>query len=125
MDTSSSQSCAEIMCLTWVMFKNLNFTMKLNPVNTWPKNIKRNNPISDTYFSVSPLRFQRTTTRVAALAFGRALRDPKGEHHGCLSTYRGINIPKSGAFKNENIAQTLPKQLQNNFEKGQKMTFLT
>ena len=30
---------------------------------------------------------------------------------------------KSGPFKVENNAQTLPKQLQNNFEKVQKMTF--
>ena len=35
-----------------------------------------------------------------------------------------INEPKSWPFKYENSAQTLPKQLQNNFEKGQKMTFL-
>ena len=32
---------------------------------------------------------------------------------------------KSGPFKVENNAQTLPKQLQNNFEKIQKMTFST
>ena len=51
-------------------------------------------------------------------------RDPKGEDHGYLTTFRGINAPKSGPFKYENNAQTLPKQLQNNFEKGQKMTFL-
>ena len=62
-------------------------------------------------------------TRLAALAFGRALRDPKGEDHGYLTTFRGINAPKSGRFKYKNNAQTLPKQLQNNFEKGQKMTF--
>ena len=37
---------------------------------------------------------------------------------------RRINEPKSGPFKYENNTQTLPKQLQNNFEKGQKMTFL-
>ena len=51
-------------------------------------------------------------------------RDPKGEDHGYLTTFRGINAPKSGPFKYENNAQTLPKQLQNNFEKGQKITFL-
>ena len=51
-------------------------------------------------------------------------RDPKGENHGFLTTFRGINEPKSGPSKYENNAQTLPKQLQNNFEKGQKMTFL-
>ena len=50
-------------------------------------------------------------------------QDPKGEDHG-YSTFRGINAPKSGPFKFENNAQTLHKQLQNNFEKGQKMTFL-
>ena len=32
---------------------------------------------------------------------------------------------KSRPFKAENNAQTLPKQLQNNFEKAQKMTFST
>ena len=26
-------------------------------------------------------------------------RDPKGEDHGYLSTFRGINAPKSGPFK--------------------------
>ena len=40
-------------------------------------------------------------------------RDPKGENHGYLTTFRGINAPKSGPFKYENNAQTLPKQLQN------------
>ena len=44
-------------------------------------------------------------------------RDPKGENHGYLTTFRGINAPKSRPFKYENNAQTLPKQLQNNFEK--------
>ena len=51
-------------------------------------------------------------------------QDPKGENPGYLTTFRGINAPKSGPFKYENNAQTLPKQLQNNFEKGQKMAFL-
>ena len=50
-------------------------------------------------------------------------RDPKGEDHGYLTTFRGINTPKSGPFHYKTNAQTLPKQLQNNFEKGQKMTF--
>ena len=45
-------------------------------------------------------------------------RDPKGENLGYLTTFRGINAPKSGPFKYENNAQTLPKQLQNNFKKG-------
>ena len=38
-------------------------------------------------------------------------RDPKEEDHGYLTTFRGINAPKSGPFKYENNAQTLPKQL--------------
>ena len=38
-------------------------------------------------------------------------RDPKGEDHGYLTTFRGINAPKSVPFKYENNAQTLPKQL--------------
>ena len=49
----------------------------------------------------------------------------KREDHGYLTTFRDINAPKSGPFKYENNAQTLPKQLQNNFEKVQKSTFLT
>ena len=52
-------------------------------------------------------------------------RDPRGEDHGYLSTFRGINAPKSGPFNYENNAQTHPKQLQKNFEKVQKSTFLT
>ena len=51
-------------------------------------------------------------------------RDPKGEDHCYLSTFKGINKPKSGPFKYENNAQTLPKELQNNFEKGQRIIFL-
>ena len=50
-------------------------------------------------------------------------RDPKGRDHGYLTTFRDINTPKSGPFKYENNAQTLPKQLQNNFEQGQKLIF--
>ena len=50
--------------------------------------------------------------------------DPGGEDHSYLSILRGINAPKSGSFKYENNAQTVPKQFQNNFEQGQKMTFL-
>ena len=49
---------------------------------------------------------------------------PKGEDHGYLITFRSINAPKSGPFLYKNNTQTLPKQLQNNFEKGQKMSFL-
>ena len=53
------------------------------------------------------------------------LRYPKGENHGYLTIFRGINAPKSGPFKYEKNAQTLPKkQLQNNFKIGQKITFL-
>merc|ERR1712081_158141 len=52
-------------------------------------------------------------------------RDPKGENHGYLTTFRSINAPKSRPFAAENKAQTLPKQVQNNFEKVQKSTFLT
>ena len=52
-------------------------------------------------------------------------RDPKGEYHGYLSTFEGQKTPKSRPFEAENKAQTLPKQVQNNFEKVQKSTFLT
>ena len=37
--------------------------------------------------------------------------DPKGEDHGFLTTFRGINTPKSVPFKYGKNAQTLPKQL--------------
>ena len=36
-------------------------------------------------------------------------RDPKGEDHGYLTTFTGINAPKSGPLKYENNAQTIPK----------------
>ena len=44
---------------------------------------------------------------------------------GYLNTFWAENTPKSRPFKVENNAQTLPKQLQNNFEKVQKTTFST
>ena len=44
---------------------------------------------------------------------------------GHLSTFEAQNTPKSRLFEAKNNAQTLPKQLQNNFEKVQKSTFLT
>ena len=47
------------------------------------------------------------------------------EYRGHLSTFRAKITPKSGPFKVENNAQTLPKQLQNNFEKVQKTVFST
>ena len=50
-------------------------------------------------------------------------RDPKGEDHGYLTTFRGINAPKSLPSKYENNAQTLLNNFKKNFEKGQKMTF--
>ena len=37
----------------------------------------------------------------------------------------GLKTSRIGNFKVENNAQTLPKQLQNNFEKVQKTTFST
>ena len=66
---------------------------------------------------------KNSKTRLAALAWSRALRDPKGEHQ--LWVFGGENIPESEPFKAENNAQKLPKRLQNNFEKVQKSTFLT
>ena len=42
-----------------------------------------------------------------------------------LSTFGARNTPKSRPFKVENNPQTLPKQLQNSFEKVQKTTFST
>ena len=67
------------------------------------------------------------STKIIILRIYRIVRhprDPKRGDHGYLTTFRDINTPKSGPFKYENNAQTLPKQFQNNFEKGQKMTFL-
>ena len=60
----------------------------------------------------------------ADFSHSRHPRDPTGENHSYLTTFRGINAPRSGHFKYKNNAQTLPIELQNNFEKGQKMTFL-
>ena len=45
------------------------------------------------------------------------------DFRGHLSTFRLENIRKSRLFKAENNAQTLPKQIQNNFEKVEKSTF--
>ena len=47
------------------------------------------------------------------------------DFRGHLSTCSAENTPKSGPFKYKNNAQTLLKQLQNNFEEVQKSTFLT
>ena len=46
-------------------------------------------------------------------------------YRGHLWTFEAENTPKSGPFKVENNALTLPKQLQKNFEKVQKTTFST
>ena len=43
---------------------------------------------------------------------------------GHLSTFRAGNTPKSGFFKAKNNAQTTSEQLQTNFQKVQKTTFL-
>ena len=51
--------------------------------------------------------------------------DRKSHYWGHFSTFGAENTPKSRPFKVENNAQTLPEQLQNNFEKVQKTTFLT
>ena len=85
----------------------------------------RNSPLGNKNLFFMLLRgetiFQQT--RLAALAWSRALRDPKGEHQ--LWVFGAENTPESEPFKAENNAQKLPKQLQNNFEKVQKSTFLT
>ena len=62
-------------------------------------------------------------TRLPALAWSRALRDPKGENQ--LWVFGAERTRKSASFNTKNNAQTLPKQLQNNFEKVEKSTFLT
>ena len=45
------------------------------------------------------------------------------DFRGHLSTFRAENTPKSGPFKAQNNAQTLLKQLQNNFWKFKKTGF--
>ena len=45
------------------------------------------------------------------------------DFHGHLATFRAENTLKSRPFKVKNNAQTLPEQLQNNFEKVQKIDF--
>ena len=47
------------------------------------------------------------------------------DFRGHLSTFQAENTPKSRPFKAEKNARTLPKQLQNNFEKVQNTTFST
>ena len=44
---------------------------------------------------------------------------------GHLSIFGAQNTPRSRPFEGENNAQTLPKQVQNNFEKVEKSTFFT
>ena len=50
-------------------------------------------------------------------------RDPKGDHQ--LWVFGAERTQKNASVKTKNNAQTLPKQVQNNFEKVQKTTFLT
>ena len=47
------------------------------------------------------------------------------DFQGHLSTFRPENSPKSRLFEAKNNAQTLPRQVQNNFEKVERLTFLT
>ena len=47
------------------------------------------------------------------------------DFRGHLSNSGAEHTPKSGSFKSKNIALILAKQLQNNLEKVQKMTFST
>ena len=51
--------------------------------------------------------------------------DPNLNFRGHIWTFGAQNTPKNWPFEAKNKAQTLPKQLQNNFEKVQKSTFLT
>ena len=55
----------------------------------------------------------------------RAFFNKNLNFRGQIWTFGAQNTPKSWPFEAKNIAQTLPKQLQNNFEKVQKSTFLT
>ena len=51
-------------------------------------------------------------------------RDPKGEDHGYLSTFRGVNAPKSGPFLS---TKTMSKHFLNNskttFKKSRNLLF--
>ena len=47
------------------------------------------------------------------------------DFRGHLSTFRAQNTLKIRPFEAKNKAQTIPKQVQNNFEKVQKSTFLS
>ena len=46
------------------------------------------------------------------------------DFRGHISTFRAENTPESEAFKAKNNAQTTSEQLQTNFQKVQKTTFL-
>jgi len=46
------------------------------------------------------------------------------DFRGHISTFQAENTPKSGPFKTKNNAQTTSEQLQTNFQKVQKTTFL-
>ena len=46
------------------------------------------------------------------------------DFRGHISTFRAKNTPKTGTFKAENNAQTTSEQLQTNFQKVKKTTFL-
>ena len=59
-----------------------------------------------------------------ALSEGKILAQ-KIDFRGHLSTFRAKNEPKSGPCKAKNDAQTTSEQLQTNFQKVQKTTFLT
>ena len=52
-------------------------------------------------------------------------RDPKEEYTVWGLSFWAENTLKSGPFNTENKAQTLHKQVQNNFEKVEESTFLT
>ena len=68
-----------------------------------------------------PLNFDKLPTRLAGLAWTRALRDPKGEHQ--LWVFVAERIRKSDSFKTKNNAQTLPKQLRKSLKKSRKRLF--
>ena len=94
------------------------FELKMNPKVglLWPKNKAQ----------TSPKKHQNNFQKVQKSTFlttKMAKNDPNFRDH--LSTFKAENTPKSGPFNTTKNPQTLPKQLQNNFEKVQIRLFRT
>ena len=73
----------------------------------------------------NPLKIDFLTLKMVkiTLSEGQILAN-NFDFRGLISTFRTENTPKSGAFKAKNNALTTSEQLQTNFQKVQKTTFL-